>query len=405
MNPMTSPTAKPTGLTSLQEYAVYSTGLFTISTSHMSAVVVPLYILTMNPSAFLVGIIVGARSYLTLLLSIHGGALMDRLGVRRVMLFFAVLGIGTTLLYPLAAWPVALLALQLIGGLTENMTWVGGQTLVGQHMRGDPVHAGRLSFATRIGAFVGPPVIGFAWDVSGAWGAFGFLALWLSVLLVAAWILPKQETDARPLPPPVELLPNYRDYIAAFKLLAVPAIAVTMVISLLRIGGVAIQSSFYVIYLQQIEMTGTLIGILLAVSNGLAAASSLFTRPFVRLMGEYWLMVVTSILAVLFVVITPLFVALLPLMICAVIRGASMGISQVLLISVTSKGSDKENQGTTVGLRSTFNNIASAFLPPLMGGAADLVGLNGAFGVVAVVLIGGILIAGIIGGRMGMAKM
>ncbi len=397
-------TDKSTGLTTVQEYAVYATGLFTISTSHMSAVVVPLYILTMNPSAFMVGIIVGARSYLTLLLSIHGGALMDRLGVRRVMFFFAVLGVVTTLLYPLAAWPVAVLALQLVGGLTENMTWVGGQTLVGQTMRGEPVHAGRLSFATRVGAFVGPPVIGFTWDVAGAWGAFGFLALWLSVLLIAAWILPKQESDARPLPPMVELLPDYRDYIAAIKLLAVPAIAVTMVISLFRIGGVAVQSSFYVIYLQQIDMTGAMIGTMLAVSNGLAAASSLFTRPFVRLMGEYWLMVLTSILAVLFIVVTPLFVAVLPLMICAVLRGVSMGISQVLLISVTAKAGDSDSQGTAVGLRSTFNNISSAFLPPLMGAIADLAGLDGAFAATAVLLIGGMLVAGIVGGRRGMGK-
>jgi MFS family permease len=393
-----------TGLTRLQEYAVYATGLFTISTSHMSAVVVPLYILTMNPSAFLVGIIVGARSYLTLILSIHGGAMMDRIGVRRVMLAFAVFGVITTLLYPLAAWPVAILLLQLVSGLTENMTWVGGQTMVGQNMKGHPTHAGRLSFATRVGAFIGPPLIGWFWDISGAWGAFGFLAAWLSVLLIAAWILPVQENDRKPLPPPRELLPDYRDYISAFKLLALPAIAVTMLVSLFRIGGVAIQSSFYVIYLQEIGMTGAMIGTMLAISNGLAAASSLFTRPFVRLMGEYWLMVLTSGMAVMFVVITPLFVAVLPLAICAVIRGASMGISQVLLISVVAKGSDKESQGTTVGLRSTFNNAATAFLPPIMGGIADLFGLDGAFAVTGVLLIGGILVCGIFGARRGMAE-
>jgi predicted MFS family arabinose efflux permease len=397
-------TAPPPALSPLQQYAVYATGLFTISTSHMAAVAVPVYILTMNPSAFLVGIIVGARGYLPLLLSIHGGALMDRLGVRRVMMFFAVVGVVTALLYPLAVFPILVLLLQLVSGLTENMAWIGGQTLVGQNMKGDPVHAGRLSFATRAGAFVGPPVIGAAWDFLGPWGAFGFFAVWMALLLLSVWVLPKQAATGRPPVRLGELLPNWRDYVTAFKLLAVPAIAVTMAISLLRIGGVAIQSSFYVVYLQDIGMSAALIGTMLAVSNGLAAASSLFTGPFVRWFGEYWTMVATSILAVLFVVVTPLFIAVVPLMICAALRGCSMGISQVLLISVTSKGGGVEAQGTTVGLRSTANTIAYSFLPPVMGGVADLVGLSGSFGVVGVVLIGGILIAGIVGGRRGMSE-
>ncbi len=72
--------------------AVYGIGLFSTSIFHIAAVIVPLYAATMSPSPLMFGLVFSAAHILPLFLSIHTGALMDRLGARRVMLVCTALG-------------------------------------------------------------------------------------------------------------------------------------------------------------------------------------------------------------------------------------------------------------------------------------------------------------------------
>ena len=97
------------------------------------------------------GLVFSAAHFLPLFLSIHTGALMDRLGARRVMLVCTTIGAIVPLLYPVAPWILALIVLQMFFGLSEFMGWLGAQTMIGQYMHGKTVYAGRLSFIIRIG--------------------------------------------------------------------------------------------------------------------------------------------------------------------------------------------------------------------------------------------------------------
>ena len=106
---------------------------------YLASVVVPLWVATIESSPLLIGIVLGSRHFLPLFLSIHGGALMDRLGGRRVMIFFGIIGIITPLLFPAMPWIWAVLVLQMIAGLSDSMGWLGAQTLIGHHMRGSTV--------------------------------------------------------------------------------------------------------------------------------------------------------------------------------------------------------------------------------------------------------------------------
>jgi predicted MFS family arabinose efflux permease len=260
------------------------------------------------------------------------------------------------------------------------------------------VHAGRLSFSTRLGGFIGPPLIGAAWDLTGVWGAFLLLAGWMGILLACVLVLPKPATAA--LAPAVricDLLPLFRDYMAAFALLASPVLAVVMAVSMLRSGNVAIQNSFYVVYLHGIDLLGTQIGTLFAVSNGMAVFSTLMTGPFVRTIGNYWFLIITSILAVGAMGVTPIAGTFVLLLLAAAVRGTAIGASQTVLITTTSKATHSDDQGKAVGLRSTASLIVHAILPPIMGAIIDLIGMKDSFLVICSVLIAGILLAGIVG--------
>ena len=359
-------------------------------TDGASQVVVPLWVLTLHPSALAFGFVIGARSLLPFLLSIHGGVLMDRLGPRKVMLFFAVVGLFLPILFPILPWVWAAVILQLIIGLTTTMSWVGAQTVAGQVMMGNPRLIGRLSFSNRFGGFFCPMVAGFAWDGLGIWGGFGIMLLWSVLLLISALLLPKRTDEEKNGDRPFALrdaIPRIDDYTRALALLAIPAVAVVAIGSVLNIATGAIQSSFYIAYLEKIGLSGSLIGILVAVSKVTALAGTVGVTRLMRRIGGIRLLNSAVIGSILAIMLTPLMVAFEPLLITSVLRGWCQGMVQPLMISIPSKAVPADSQGISVGLRISLNRLVQTLLPLLMGGVVDLIGLEASF-----VVTGGVLL-------------
>ncbi|MEE8516461.1 MAG: MFS transporter, partial [Alphaproteobacteria bacterium] len=235
------------------QYAVYASGYLATSMQNMAGLLIPLWVvLTLEPSAFMIGIILGARHILPAVLSIHGGAMMDHLGAKRVMMVFAIAGFVVPIVYPLAPWIWAVVILQMLGGLATTISWMGAQSLIGQIMQGDPTHAGRLSSAALVGNLTVPLIIGAAWEHLGPWGAFLTMSLWAGGLFVAAYILPAPSKELVRADDRLRLrdfVPRLSSYLEALALLSIPAIAVVVMASVLRNTTYAIRGSFYVVYL------------------------------------------------------------------------------------------------------------------------------------------------------------
>ena len=389
--------------------AVYASGLFANSLAFMVTMVVPLWVLTLEPSAFMIGVVLGSRHFLTLLLSIHSGALMDRLGARRVMVFFAVICILLPVFYPMLPWIPALIGLQMLIGLATSTGWTGAQTLIGQIMKGNPIYAGRLSFSIRIGVFVGPPLIGIAWDHLGPWGAFSIMSLWATGSLVASLSLPTTLPGAPAVADAAhgngreneeggrvgeaskvtldDLMPKLSDYIAAFRLMTIPTVAFVVMVTTLRMAGNGIQNSFYVVYLRSIDITATEIGLLLAVASVLGGVGALVIGPAMRIVRPHWLLLITITGSIVLIVITPLLGSFFLLAIASGLRGGTLGMSQPLMISILSRATGRESQGKGVGLRATANRLTSTFLPVIMGGIIELTSLEASFLIIGVVLM------------------
>jgi MFS family permease len=371
--------------------AVYGIGTFSTSVFYIGSVITPLYVYTMNPSPLLFGLVFSAPHVLPLLFSIHGGALMDRLGGRRVMLVCAMIGALLPLLYPAAPGIWALVVLQMFLGLCESMGWIGAQTMIGQYMYGKTSYAGRLSLAIRIGQLAAPPMAGAAWDIFGPWGAYGMMALWAAGSVVCALILPpKAGTGSHAAGQPLRtsiraLLPDLSDYITAFRLLAAPAVALVVLLGALMHLGNAVQSSFYVAWLTEMGITGTAIGLLSPASAIAAALVSLLTAKLVRYISGFWIMLVSLWLGIVFICITPLLATYVLLQIAMFIRSAANGLAQPLIITLVLRGAGAGNQGKAVGLRGTANRIASIVSPLAMGAIAEAVGLELSFYVVGIV--------------------
>jgi MFS family permease len=374
--------------------AVYAAGAFNHSMGQMVIVVMPLWVLTLETSPVLVGVALGARHALGVPFSIHGGALIDRLGTRRVMLGFGLITALVPLLFPVLPWIWAVIVLQMVAGFSQNTGWNGAQAMIGQVMKGNPTHAGRLAFFLRLGHFSGPPLIGAGWDIFGPWGAFLILSLWGSCAFIAAWFLPVPPRDKEAARRPVnagDLMPRAADYVAAFRLLAVPAVLFIILLTFLRHAGIAIQGSFFIVYLEGIGVSGTAIGTVFSLAAALGAAGTLLAGPLARRFNPVWLALISVAVGIALISLTPLFGAYVVILAAMALRGGAMGFDQPLIISILGRSLDAQSHGKGVGLRATANRLMNTVLPVIMGGVVEVAGLENAFyliGGVAVGLVG-----------------
>src|SRR5215470_17165274 len=90
--------------------SLYVAGPFAMGYTEFYNFLIPLYGLSLGMSAGQIGMLVGARSLLAVFLSIHVGVLMDRLGTRRVALFFVWTAMGLAPVLPAASVVLALTA-------------------------------------------------------------------------------------------------------------------------------------------------------------------------------------------------------------------------------------------------------------------------------------------------------
>ncbi len=377
--------------------AIYGAGFSNFSMGGISGLVIALLLVKITDQAALIGLVIGARHGLTLILSIHGGVLMDRVGTRRVMIVFACVSVMAPLLFPLSSWIPALIVLQMIAGVSDAMVWMGAQALSGQVMKGNPLYVGRMTFVVRFGSFVGPVAIGFVWDAGGVWPAFIAMSLWSLIGLVCTILIPQSpaETDdaTRIRVRPRDLVPRFADYVSAFSLAAIPAIALVLVVTVVRVGGTGIQNSFYVVYLESIDFSASTIGLLTGASGLLASAGSLSAGAIARIVHPHRLIVLMVAVTVATMAVTPLLGGVFVVLAMAIgLRGFCQGISQPMEISVLGRALNAGSQGMGVGLRTTINRGASLMVPIAMGFAVDLVGIENSF-----LVMGGLLLTVIAG--------
>lgn len=369
--------------------AVYGIGGFSTTMHFMAMTIVPLWVLRLDLSPFWLGLVLGCRPVLPLFFSIHVGALLDRLGARRVMLCFAILGMFAPLLYPALPWIWAIVVAQLLWGLADTTSWIGAQALVGKMMEGRTVYAGRLSFVSRIANVMGPPLVGAAWDVWGPTWAFVTCFVWgiggvAAVLALPDMPPPGGADRVAPEPRPGgsglrALLPKFSDYRDAFRLAAVPTVAITLAIGMMTHVGGNIQGTFYVVWLNQVGIPGILIGALISIANLAAGIGSLFAAPLARLFRAYWLLWFVVWVAIVLICITPLFGTFVAFAVVLAMRSVISGVHQPLVISLMLKTAGKNGHGRAIGLRSTANRVTAIGAPVLMGGIAEVIGIEASF--------------------------
>jgi predicted MFS family arabinose efflux permease len=156
---------------------------------------------------------------------------------------------------------------------------------------------------------------------------------------------------------------------------------------MLNLSVGAVHGSFYIVYVQDIGYSATLIGILVSTASILAAAGTLAAAPLTRAFPEVWVLHLTTAMPVVFMGLTPFLRTYSLLLVAMAFLGFAQGINQPLIISVISRVTGRQYQGKAVGLRATSNRLTTTFIPIAMGGMVELVGLGPSFPAICGTLI------------------
>ena len=348
----------------------------------MAAVVVPLWALELTSSPLLIGLVVASRQFLVVTLSIYGGALLDRAAPQKVILALAAVAAASFALFPALPFVWAAVFLQMISGFAETTNWIGAQALFGRVLKGRPVYAGRLTAAARTGGFIGPFLVGLVWQYSGPTGAFLLLAAWVMAGAAAALFLPRVEApdeSDRPRRRAAGVMPRLSDYTSAFRMLALPAVALVVMATLMRQTGTGIQSSFYGVWLKEIGFEAGTIGFLIGISSLAAAFAALAVGKLSRRFADHWLLIAAIVAAIAAIAVTPLLDTMTLLVVAICIRGVGQGLNLSLMMTIAARAVGADLQGRVAALRITFNRLGGALVPLVMGAVAEFAGLENAF--------------------------
>lgn len=361
--------------------SIYVAGFFSLSTLVMLSLATALYCVKLGINPAVTGIILGARSFLPLFLSIQGGVILDRVGVRRILIGLTAANLLLPLVYPATPYVAALVILELVSGLTSSLTWIGSQTALANVAKGHPGHAAIFSFSANMGNLIGPFLVGLAWEYGRVWAGFGVISAWCACLLATLILMPALPRPTRSVALHLrDLLPDLHSHIGALRMLKDAAVATTMFATFIRIATYTIQVSFYAIALVHVGQDESSVGILVGVAGLTSGFATLLSRGARRRESiQPWIMVGSTALAIVAMTVTPALKGFVPLLIAAIVYGIGMGVSMPMLLSSLSAAIPPEAQGMSVGLRTTVNRLAGLLVPVALGGVIRAFGIEVGF--------------------------
>lgn len=372
-------------------YAVYVAGISSLGLVPMASVVVPLWAIEIGTPPVLMGLALGARSLLLVFFSIHGGALIDRLGTRRISIVAAGTAATIAPLYPILPTVAALIVLQLIFGFVQGIAWMSAQTRIALLAKGDSSIIGRFTFVSTLGNVIGPPMAGAAWDVFGAIGAFAVIGVTAVAGFLAAFAFPRgTAAGTGPTAGLRELLPRGRDYVAAFRLTLMPAIGLVVACSFLMTAVYNVRHSFYTVYLDSVGFNGVEIGVLFGVGSLVASLSGLAVGHISRRVPARRVLLLTVAGAAIGIAATPLFEKFFSLLALACFWGINGGLAFPLILHALARAVGPEQQGMSVGIRTSVNRSAGFGVPLAMGAMIGATSMLGAF-----LALGGVIVASV----------
>lgn len=333
-----------------------------------------------------IGAAVAAFALLAFVLSVPGGAAVDRLGPRRLLVAGFVVTACCGLAYRVVADSVlGLTFVQAVAGIATLLVWVSLQAAITHAGTGEFLRRQLVIFSTAwaAGSAVGPALGGWLFELAGFSGITALLGVTGGVGLAAALVLPRigSVRDGRE----VAVLTGARS------LLESGPLRLVLAASFVSLAAQTLRSSFYPLFLtgygygpREVGLVLTAIGVVSMVARlGLPALGRMFAITAV-LRWSTWL-------AIVWLVTVPLMRSPVLIAIGVLMVGMSLGLHPPVTVELIAASTPSRLRGTAMGMR-VMANRSGQLVAPLVFGAVAL-----AAGPVAAFVASGAVLSSVLG--------
>ncbi len=347
-------------------------------------VTVALGALAQGSSSFTVGVLVALFALLPMLVAVHTGRWVDRIGVRLPMRIGASLLIFGSALPALIADARVLFISSCATGIGCMLFQIATQNLMGQGDGPDRriQNFSKLSLSMSISGFSGPLIAGIAIDNVGYRWAFAVLTLFPLIALI---VLLRQRRSL----PHTLVLSKVTSKVNATDLLTHPMVRRVLIATVLLAGAWDLNAFMVPIFGTAIGLSATTIGVIL---SAFAAATFVIRvmLPWIQRRMAPWTLLRTAMLCASVVYLAYPFFEQVPILIAlAFLLGLALGSGQPSLLSLLHTYAPPGRAAEALGMRMALINGGQFVLPLTFGAISTISGIGLPFWTVAACLLAG----------------
>jgi MFS family permease len=331
-----------------------------------------------------IGFIVGAFSLIAVFLSIPLGGLVDRFGVKRLLLLGVVCNIVNAAILLQTETVAMLIVAQLIAGIAFLLHVVASQAFISRlpdasrRERG----FGWLSFGAAAGQGVGPIVGGILVDRFDYPAAF-----WVVLVLSSAGLILLGLKNSREAAPTRSFYNPAQDARQAGALAIDPKVMMILVFTFAIIFAANLRASFLPVLLRAEGLAEFTVGILISVFAIMSTSIRLIFGKLLAVFDRKKILAVSMLAIIAAVALIPSMGSVAGFTILISVFGLGFGVTQPLSMVMIADLTNPDQSGLAMGLRFTAIMVAGLLSPIFLGLIIETFGLAPAFYVAALIVV------------------
>ena len=344
---------------------------------------IPLLAEKMGAGPTTIGFIVGAFSLIAVFLSIPLGGLVDRFGVKRLLVFGVICNIANAVLLLHMDTVAKLIVAQLIAGIAFLLHVVASQAFISRlpdaarRERG----FGWISFGAAAGQGVGPVLGGYLvthYDYR--------VAFWVVLMLSSAGLILLGLKDTRESIATKSSYHPVQDARQAATLALDPKVLMILMFTFAIIFAANLRASFLPVLLRNEGLTEFTVGILISIFAVMSTSIRLIFGRLLDIFNRKKILAVSMLTIILAVGLLPSVISSTGFAVLISIFGLAFGMTQPLSMVMIADLTDPNQSGLAMGLRFTAIMLAGLLSPIFLGFIVESIGLSEAFYVAALIV-------------------
>lgn len=300
-------------------------------------------------------------------------------------------------------WPL-LFAGEILLGVANSVTWVTVPSYITESKNALPLY----TFSIGIGWLFGSPVGGYIKDNLGMSSVFLTLLIVSTVLIYLSW---KFYTESRRAsenpsvrdfikmakvsPSSVPVYPSIKSYVHGWRLLVSNRhLLFGSLFSFIVFMTFGLGASIVPLYFSEVGISSFLIGILVAIRLATSTGIRLSSKFFTRLFGNYRVLIVSTVVAGVFIGLISRTESMLLFALFSAFWGFGSGMYLPIVFDIIGKNTTPDERGVAMGVRGTLGTLGAAIGTGTFSTLAASLSLSDALLIAGLFTVAGSLILG-----------